>query len=348
MGNSTVNTHNVMLMYLVEQFDRNNSRVKDFVEFGSDLYSGDPLYRPSAHLPADGAFFLLLKEGRICGRAAVTFNAHIAVEGRNTALLGWYECTDDSDGSSRLLEAVERHCVERDAQFLVGPINGDTWHSYRFALPSDHPPFFLDLYHKPWYPSQFERGGWVPIEHYHSSQILPTAAEKSRVGRLTHHFELKGISIRELSRERFDEELIDIHKLSLEAFQKNPLYTPIPFQEMATLYEPLRQIVDPAFVLIAESAEFGIVGFVFAVRNLYAPENSSLIIKTVAAKPIPVARGIGTLLVEMIHERAKDRGYRHVIHALMHDANLSTHVLGEQSEVIRRYLLFGKELEGSA
>jgi hypothetical protein len=64
----------------------------------------------------------------------------------------------------------------------------------------------------------------------------------------------------------------------------------------------------------------------------------------VAISDHPMARGLGALLVELIHRRAFEEGCSGVVHALMHERNSSTRILSKHAEVVRRYHLWAKDL----
>lgn len=334
------------MAYHTTSFNGNDPARAEFDRFAAEHYRGDPFFR-SPLPPPDSARCFLLRDGTglLCGHAAVTVNPGITFGGQRTALIGWYECTEDHAGSRALLDAIAEYGREIGADYLLGPMNGDTWHSYRIALPSQAPPFFLEPYNKPWYGAQFEQAGFAAVASYHSSTI-PSGAEstegKGSVSERLERFAREGITVRELDPGQFDEEVRRIYSISVNAFHANPFYTPISEEETLAMYRPLRQIVDPEFVLLAEGPDGETVGFIFAVRNLYAPQNDSLVVKTAAVQATQYGKGLGSLLIEMIHRRGTARGYRQMIHALMYDNNPSARVLRGSSTVIRQYSLYGR------
>jgi ribosomal protein S18 acetylase RimI-like enzyme len=66
------------------------------------------------------------------------------------------------------------------------------------------------------------------------------------------------------------------------------------------------------------------------------------VLKTLAVHPDLMGQGLGRWLTEHVHRQAQARGYRRVIHALMHADNVSRR-LGH-GEVLRRYTLFRRDL----
>lgn len=332
-----------MTFYTIRSFDGGAPEREEFERFAAEHYRDDPFFRPPPSPPDSARCFLLYDAaGQACGRAAVTVNPGIEFEGKKTALIGWYECVEDSAAANALLEEATAHANRIGAEYLLGPMNGDTWHSYRIALPSPFPPFFLEPYNKPWYATQFLGAGFAPVASYHSSNI-PAGAEVG-VEERTQRFAEEGITIRELDPERFDREVERIYAVSVEAFRPNPFYTPISLEETLAMYRPLQGIVEPAFAILAEDADGETVGFAFAVRNLYAPPGDSLVVKTAAVLPSQFGKGLGSLLIESIHARGRAHGYRTMIHALMYDGNPSARVLREESETVRRYELYGRNV----
>ena len=58
---------------------------------------------------------------------------------------------------------------------------------------------------------------------------------------------------------------------------------------------------------------------------------------------IGALRGLGAWLVEDLHKRAADHGFRTVYHALMHEANDSANITARSARVVRRYRLYVRE-----
>ena len=76
--------------------------------------------------------------------------------------------------------------------------------------------------------------------------------------------------------------------------------------------------------------------------NLYNKDNKSLVIKTLAQISDYKYRGIGSYLVEYLHQKAQLAGYNSIIHALMHKNNVSANILS--GELYHKYKLYGVKL----
>jgi hypothetical protein len=151
-----------------------------------------------------------------------------------------------------------------------------------------------------------------------------------------------GIRLRSFDLSRADEELARIHELSLEQFASNPFYVPISQQAFLDSYRPVLPAVVPDLVLVAENEAGELKAFLFALPNYSeGPNPRAVILKTYASK----VKGGGSMLANAFHERARQRGFASVIHALMHETNLSArHSDRTGGKVFRRYALWGGAL----
>ena len=85
-----------------------------------------------------------------------------------------------------------------------------------------------------------------------------------------------------------------------------------------------------------------LAAFLFALPNFSeGARPASVILKTYASR----VKGAGSMLANEFHARAKARGFSEVIHALMHESNLSAlHSDKTGGKVFRRYALWGGAL----
>jgi hypothetical protein len=100
--------------------------------------------------------------------------------------------------------------------------------------------------------------------------------------------------------------------------------------------------INPELVLLAEDEAGELKAFLFALPNFAeGPQPKTVILKTYAS----AVKGGGSMLANAFHERAKAQGFTEVIHALMHETNLSAqHSDKTGGKVFRRYALWGGRL----
>ena len=85
-----------------------------------------------------------------------------------------------------------------------------------------------------------------------------------------------------------------------------------------------------------------LVGFLFGLPDwLETTDGETVIIKTYAS----TLRGVGHLLADTFHRRALSKGFKHVIHALMHVDNISRERSARYgARIFRGYALMGRRL----
>lgn len=256
-------------------------------------------------------------------------------EGRRTAALGDFACDDAESGAHLLAEAATRLSVE-GFEGLVGPMNGDTWSKHRLVVESNgRAPYLMEPANPAHYPDAFARAGWSEIARYASAEgPLPETA--------TPALPPPGIQLLPFDPDRAEAELADLHRVSLKAFTRGFLYRPLSLDAFVGMYRPVLGRLDPDLVVMARDDDGNLQGFLFAIPDLGDMSlDRAVILKTYAS----LRPGLGSSLARRFYAQAALRGYRRVIHALMHDDNLSArHSARLGADVFRRYALWGRDL----
>ncbi len=246
------------------------------------------------------------------------------------AAVGQFACDDAAAGAALLREVVG---TLRDEGFggVLGPMDGNTWARYRLVVESDgSAPFLMEPENPDWYPAAFEAAGLEVVSRYVSSVRDAAMEAKAAVAP-------DGVTLRAFDPAQAEAALGAIHDLSLKAFARNAFYTPIPREAFVGSYLPVVPMLDRDLVLLAEKDDGELVGFLFGIPGA----DGSVILKTYAS----AMKGVGSFLADTFHARVRDKGYARVIHALMHEDNLSaTHSDRTGGRVFRRYALYGLKL----
>ena len=262
-----------------------------------------------------------------------------------TGALGHFTASGEAP-AALLFEAAEEQLRGAGCQSVVGPMDGNTWHSYRLVTKSDgRAPFLLEPQNPPDWPRYFRAAGWQSLARYTSSEIdLSVEAASAAIDRVARRLSSGGVTIRHLEPEDFEQELQRIYDVSIVSFQDNFLYSPISFEEFATMYQKVKPLLVPELSLLAEDRRSRPVGFVFALPEPSAPRET-VVVKTLAVLPERRFAGLGSLLVERVHHAAREMGFDRAIHALQHQDNSSTKISSRhEAKVFREYTLYEKHL----
>ena len=270
---------------------------------------------------------------RIQGASLTLFRNAPSLGGKRTAALGEFSCDTPECGARAIREAMALLKVEGFAAVL-GPMDGNTWAKHRLVIESDgRPSFLMEPQNPVHFVDAFEQSGLRIVSRYLSA-AMPADELDSQT-------RVPGLSLRQFDPARAEAELTRVHALSLEAFASNHFYQPISLEPFLASYRPVLGFIDPELVLLLEDAAGALKGFLFAIPNLADPGSKAVILKTYASR----AKGGGAMLANAFHRRAKDKGFANVIHALMHESNLSAaHSDSKGGKIFRRYALWGGEL----
>ena len=256
-------------------------------------------------------------------------------EGLRTAALGAIEAGSVEAATGLLTEAA-RILAAEGFEALVGPMDGDTWASYRLVVESNgRPPFLMEPPDRPELAAAFGKAGWRVIAGYRSAEgPLPEAAAVPDPP--------PGVTLRPFDLARADQELVAMHRVSVEAFSSAFLYRPIGLERFLAMYRPVVARIDPDLVVMAEDAQGRLLGYLFASPDLADPSaDRAVIVKTYAS----LRQGLGSAMMRRFVPLAAAAGFRRMIHALMHEANLSArHSTALGGTVFRRYALWGLRL----
>ncbi|HEX8569321.1 MAG TPA: hypothetical protein VF699_05290 [Caulobacteraceae bacterium] len=258
-----------------------------------------------------------------------------SLHGRRTAAIGAFSC-DDAESGAALLREVCAKLASEGFEAVVGPMDGDTWGSHRLVVESDgRAPFFLEPQNPAHYPAAFDGAGFEVVGRYLSAEGL-VADRQARSS------QLDGITVRTFDPSRAEAELRRLHAVSLAAFADNFLYRPIDVDAFLELYRPVVPLLDPELVLMAENEADALQGFLFGVPDFaQGPQPDSVVLKTYAS----LRPGCGSLLTDAFYANVRRKPFTRVVHALMHESNLSAgHSSRSGGRVFRRYALWGKRL----
>ena len=276
-------------------------------------------------------------ECAIDGASCLIFKDAPSWEGRRTASVGRFRCDSATAGRDLLARAAADLATE-GFEALIGPMDGDTWHSYRLVTESDgSPPFLMEPVSGAFDVEAFTAAGFAPLSSYVSTRTTLDAAIAPEV------VSIAGVSVKPWDGSDAPGLVRQLYAMSAAAFRNNAFFKPLDEQGFLKLYEPVMPLVDPRFVLFARNEADALVGFLFGMPDrLEGATPRTVILKTYAS----AQRGVGHLLADHFHRTARETGFTHAIHALMHVDNISLERSARHAgTVFRRYALLGRRLD---
>ena len=296
---------------------------------------------------ADQHFAALDKDQQVRARCSIWWRDTVKVNGSCTGAIGHYAATDAAYGEAVLQHAC-RELKNRRCAIAVGPLDGNTWRSYRFITErGDAKPFFLEPDNPDEWPRHFGNVGFSTLAHY-VSEINPDMANRQpQLGSLREKFADLGVQIDPVDVDNPVDDMAGIYRVVCESFKKSFMYTPLDIDDYCSMYEPLLMRVDPRLMLVAKHAG-EVVGFILAPPDFlqlsYQHAMDAIVIKTVAVLPRKEYSGLGRVLIVELLKNAIDMGFTTAISALMHTENRSQKISSDCAGPMRAYEVFAKEL----
>ena len=296
---------------------------------------------------ADQHFAVLDKDQQVRARCSIWWRDTVKVNGSRTGAIGHYAAADAEYGQAVLQHACSE-LKHRRCAIAVGPLDGNTWRSYRFITErGDAKPFFLEPDNPDEWPQHFGNVGFSTLSHY-VSEINPDIANRQpELGSLREKFADLGVQIDPVDVDNPVDDMAGIYRVVCESFRNAYLYTPLDIGLYVNIYEPMLTQVDPRLMLVAKHDD-EVVGFILAPPDFlqlsYQHTMDAIVLKTVAVLPRKEYSGLGRVLIVDLLKNAIDMGFTTAISALMHTENRSQKISSDCAGPMRAYEVFAKEL----
>lgn len=343
-------------------------KTEELQNFVNQIYSEKELkFKKSEHFPTEflEGIYCLENNGKMKGYFALYQNPNLIYKNKKTLCIGNYECINDLENeysiSSQIIDFCKEKAKKLEADFLIAPMNGSTWNEYRFLNfdakmtleESLKNAFLLEPIHQNYYSKQFLKAGFAPISTYFSLLDTKMKYGNKEVLRQKKRLENENITLRKIDLDNFEQELENLFPFVSSLFEQNFLFTPISLENFKSNYLPIKSLINPNYVLIAEHTinnTTQIVGFIFCYPNLYSSiyshSEKQLVCKTIGRNQDDFYKGLGHVMTYQVAEQAKKDGFSAFIHAFMIENSLSSELSKNfAKQKHRTYTLYGMEIE---
>lgn len=203
---------------------------------------------------------------RVAARALVT-----CYDGDDAAYVGFFESINDRDVCTQLFETIFEMVKKDGKNKVIGPVDASFWIRYRFKLSSDrafNDTYSCEPYNQEYYVSLWQQSGFQ-ICHSYVSNFYRKVKADDILPKLRDRYERmcqKGYVLRKSSYKKFDEDLIQIHRLITKTYQNFPMYTDIKLGQFQAMFGYLKYVLNYSMVkLLYKDKEA--VGFMICVPN---------------------------------------------------------------------------------
>ncbi len=266
------------------------SRVADrrdldaFIALPYRLHRGDPLWTAPLrrdvwtlltpqknpffeHAAAD--HFLARRDGRVVGRiTAIENRLHNDFQKDRVGFFGFFECADDQEAASALVEAAAEWARARHLDPLRGPTSFSTNDEAGLLVDGfDTPPVLMMPHNPRYYPRLLERAGLAGAKDLLVYQSTHDRLPERLVEGAALLQRRYGIRLRTIEMARFEQEVDLVKRVYNVAWERNWGFVPMTDHEIDFLAKQLRPVVVPELVVFAEK-DGQTIGFGVALPDL--------------------------------------------------------------------------------
>jgi len=273
----------------------------DFIRLPSLLYSQDPFFVPPLimdmherlskknpfFLHAKVKYFLVKQNGEFTGRIASLINyKHNEFHNDKVGFFGFFEALNDYSASSSLLDAVSQELRKEGMDTIRGPMNFSTNEECGFLIEGfNQPPLLMTPYNPPYYNELMEKYGMEKAKDLYAYICDIPEQLPEKILRVAEIAEKRGIRVRPINKQDFDNEMKIFMKVYNSAWSENWGFVPLTEEETTHMAKKLKSIALPELTLITEKDKepVGFMGmlpdFNFVLKKMKGKLNPITIMK---------------------------------------------------------------------
>lgn len=290
----------------------------------------------------------------------------VSLMGNQIGTIGSFKSINNQSAATHILSQATKELKSIGATRVIGPINGNTWHSYRLNTgPYEQESFLKEPTNPKYYPDLWLNAGFTVCEKYETRITTSRDAAISQA-KFYKRSVKKGYTFSAITAENYNEALHVIYDLSMEIFKDNIFFTPINFEDFRELYLPAKAIVLDDLSWIAFGPDKKPAGFIFSYPDYIKAVESMrgdvgmrakfrfvvnrrkaqrVCVKTLGVLPQTRGTGLSGALTWLTYSNAFKLGYKESLMCLMHEKNESRHFGGNGDNLYRSYHLYEAPLE---
>lgn len=264
---------------------KSNRELKEFILLPWKIYQNDPNWVPPLIMTvkekldrkkhpffehAQAEYFIALKDGQVVGRiAGIVDNNHNDFHNDRVGFFGMYECFDDEEAASALIEAASEWVRKKGMDTLRGPVNMSMNDECGFLIEGfNQPPVVMMPYNPSYYLNHMEKCGLRKVKDLYAYRMDRSHQIAGKVIDIVQRVrQSEMFNICKVRRSFLSQAAGAIKEIYNKGWVKNWGFVPWTEAEMAYMVKKLAQVADFDIVLLAWHKGRP-VGFAFGLPNL--------------------------------------------------------------------------------
>jgi hypothetical protein len=330
-----------------------------FQTLENKIYATDPFHIPVKEpAPTQGTSFIALDDGE----PIACCHAQLQTGNPTVGTIGRFQALENPAAVKQLLASAIQWLEKQGAHRILAPMDGDTWHTYRFNTGSfDQAPFIKEPWNPPYYPSMIENTGFSVVETYDSYIINDPALAAANQEKFYTRCVKNGYLFEPITTKNYARMLPLIYELSCRIFAENTLYTAVSREEFLRMYAPAKPLLKTGLSWMAYASDRTPAGYVFtfpdyatALRAMQGKNDlpakirflmnkrkaTRSCIKTLGTIPEKRGSGLTAALTYLSYKNSAEQRFKQTLMCLMHSSNDSRSFGGKADRPFRSYALY--------
>lgn len=257
-------------------------------------------------------------------------------------MFGFVDLPEDFDTVKKMFDKVEQKAKKLGYAEIVGPMNYDTWMSYRWALNDYDVKYYPDCDNPKYYVDYIKKLGYRRLYTYRSAHIK-IDNKLYWLGRfISVKKKIEGYKFELVKGKEAFSKVKEVFEISVDAFKDAYLYSEIPFKYFEKIYlEWVKKIDDVLAYIVYKNGEA--VGFEMGYLNPY--NKKEFIVKTIAVKKAFQGHKLYVALLYLGCKYVKKLGLSEVVYHFQCEQKKGFRKFdGDIESREKKYAMFRKEL----
>lgn len=219
--------------------------------------------------------------------------------------------------------------LKENTQPLLGPIDGNTFYPYRFAVDNFDLKFYPDCDNGKEVVDCFLNNGF----NYKQFYVTTIANVNYKMWNLAKKVRLpEGYSVKVVSGKDAYAYLDDIYEISIEAFAEADFYEEISKKDFLEIYMKNIELVSPDLVLIFYNGE--VVAYNFCYED---PLKRYYVCKTTAIKKAHRNKRLIMVLIDYSYTLLVEKGYKLALHHFQNERTKTLQAIFNGNEILKKH-----------
>lgn len=257
-------------------------------------------------------------------------------------MFGFVDLPENYTMTSKMFGKLEQKAKELGYNEIIGPMNYDTWMSYRWAINDYDTKYYPDCDNPKYYVDYIEKLGYRKLYTYRSAHIRIDNKLYWLGKVISGKKKAEGYKFEFAHGKDAYAKVREIFEISIDAFNDAYLYSEIPFEVFEKIYlEWVRAIDDVAVYMVYKDGK----PIAFEMGYLNPHNKKEFIVKTIAVKKAYQGRKIYVALLYLGCKYVKSLGLKEVVYHFQCEQKKGFKKFdGDIESREKKYAMFIKEL----